>query len=844
MEDYTPEGEYKTLRGFCIYAMLKRIGITFLALCVALTAAAQGTTRVRGVVKDAETGEPLPFVGVYFDGTTIGISTDMDGRYSLETRSPQAKVLTAQIIGYESLSVKIQQGSFSEINFSLRPDPRQLNAAYVKPDNRYIRSILRKISQNLSVHDPDNAPDWSSRLYSKIELDATQMDGLMNIGFVDRHIGFMKEYADTSAITGQSFIPALISENVSDVYHSQDPSFQREVMRYSHMSGFKLENVLREYTGAHLLRANFFKPSIELFNLDIPNPVAAGSQVFYNFFLVDSLQVEGRKTYVLRFHPKKLVTSPTLDGEMHIDAEDYGIRSVHAALAKDANVNWIRHINFDIENRRTPEGRWFFDDERLFIDFSIATSDSSRIVSFLGRRQLSFQEPVYGPIQDQDALTSKNHVVERDVKQGDKELWAQIRPIPLESREQGIFDMVEEFQQTRFYKNTYAILHTLFAGFYRIPGTGIELGRWDHLVAYNPVEGFRMGVGGRTYEDFSKKVRLRGQVAYGFRDKKFKWMTSAEIMFRKELTRKLTLSAFHDYTQFGSGSRVLSAQSALGFAISRGPNRQSMVRSFDVLYEHEFVPSVNAALEWTTTRVWSNPQVPFERPDGTIQESFSTNTIRAMLRFSKDEKLTRNTYVKTYLTSKYPVLTLDVTGGIKGITKDDFSFLRTSATIKWTTPSHALGFGHLYLEGGAIWGSVPYPMLKLHESNQTFYMDQTAFSCMNYYEFVSDRWLSGYYEHNFNGFFLGKIPYVKKLDLREVFTARVAWGTLSDANSIHAPFRIPQDSGTLETPYVELGVGISNILRVLRVDAFWRVTHRLPEAKKNFTVNVGFDIAF
>ena len=813
-------------------------------LLVTVAAAAQGTTRVRGTVKDAETGEPLPFVGVYFDGTIIGISTDMNGQYSLETRSTEAKVLTAQLIGYHSLSIPIQPGSFAEVNFNLRPDPKQLAAAYVKPNNRYIRSILRKISENLSKHDPDNAPDWSSRLYTKIELDATKMEDLLKIGFLDRNIGFVRDYADTSAITGQPFIPALISESVSDVYHSQSPAFQREVMRFSHMSGFQQENVLRQYTGAHLLRANFFKPSISLFNLDIPNPVAASSQPYYNYFLVDSLQVEGRKTYVLRFHPKKLVTSPTLDGEMHIDAEDYGIRSVHVALSKDSNVNWIRHINMDIENRRTPEGRWFFDDERLFIDFSIATSDSSRIVSFLGRRQLSFQEPVYGPIKDPDALSAKTQVVERDVHQGDKELWVQMRPIPLEAREQGIFDMVDEFQQTRFYKNSFAILHTLFAGYFRIPGVGIEVGRWDHLMAYNAMEGFRISVGGRTYRDFSEKVRLSGHVAYGFRDKRVKWAASAEFMFKKELTRKLTLTAFHDLTQFGSGSRVLSAQSVLGSAIARSPGRQSMVRHFDILYEHEFNPSINSAVELNTARVWSNNQVSFTRPDGSIQESFSAHTIRAMLRFSMDERVTRNTYTKTYLFTKYPIFVLDVTGGIKGISKDDFSFLRTSAALKWNTPSHALGFGHLYLEGGAIWGSVPYPLLKLHEGNQTFYMDQTAFSCMNYYEFISDRWLSGYYEHNFNGFFLGKIPFIKKLDLREVFTARLAWGTLTDANSIHAPFLLPPGAGTLEKPYLELGVGIANILRVLRVDCFWRVTHRLPEAKRNFTVNVGFDVEF
>lgn len=824
---------------------MRRSGLIFLCLLVSVLAAAQGSTRVRGIVKDADTGEPLPFVAMYFDGTTIGISTDLEGRYSLETRSPEARVLTAQLIGYESLSVPVQQGTFSEINFSLRQDPRQLNAAYVKPDNRYIRSILRKISDNLEVHDPDNAPDWSSRLYSKIELDVTNMEDLLKIGVLDRNLGFMKGYADTSAITGKAFIPALISENISDLYHSQDPEFQREVMRYSNMSGFGDNTVFRQYTGAHLLRANFFKKTFTLLNLEVPNPVAASSQIFYNYYLVDSLQVEGRKTYVLRFHPKKLVTSPTLDGEMHIDAEDFGIRSVHAALSKDSNVNWIRHINVDIQNRRTPEGRWFFDDERLFIDFSIATSDSSRILSFLGRRQLIFEEPEFGPIQDRDALTSTNQVVERDVRQGDKELWAQLRPIPLQPREQGIFDMVDEFQQTRFYKNTYALAHGLFGGYIQIPAIGFELGSWPQWISYNDTEGLRLQIGGRTYKKFSKVVRLGGYFAYGLKDKTPKWQASAEIMLGRELTRKLTLTARHDFSQFGSAQGIFSSPTLASSMVARSyANYQSMVRAFDAVYEHEFTPSVNAYVEWTSARVWGSERVPFIRPDGSLQESFSAHTLHGNLRLSKDERVTRNTFKKTYLFTQYPVLKLDVMGGIKGITRDDISYLRTTANVFWKTPSHALGFGLFYLEGGAIWGSVPYPLLKLHESNRTYFMDRSAFSCMDYYEFMSDRWLSGYYEHNFNGFFLGKIPLVKKLDLREVVTFRFAWGTLSDANRLYAPFRLPEGSGTLEKPYVEVGAGIANIFRILRVDAFWRLTHRLPEAKRNFTINVGLDVDF
>ena len=119
---------------------MKRTLLSFLFLTLAIAASAQ-TTRVRGAVRDAETGEPIPFASVYFDGTTIGISTDLEGRYSLETRSADITTLTAHLIGYEAETRQIAKGSFSEVDFRLKKDLKQLEAALVRPDNRYIRSI-------------------------------------------------------------------------------------------------------------------------------------------------------------------------------------------------------------------------------------------------------------------------------------------------------------------------------------------------------------------------------------------------------------------------------------------------------------------------------------------------------------------------------------------------------------------------------------------------------------------------------------------------------------------------------------------------------------------------------
>ena len=818
--------------------------VVLLLVLTALQAAAQ-TTRVRGTVTDAESGEPLPFVSVYFDGTTIGISTDLEGKFSLETRSADAKVLTAHIVGYASQSYPVSPGFFNEIDFRLKVDPDFLEAAMVKPDDRYIKSILRQIDQRRKNNNPDKEASWQTGLYSKIELDATNMEDLLSLGILKRNFDFVQNYADTSAITGKPFIPIMISESVSDLYHSSNPSFEREIMRANRISGLDDDNFLRQFTGSYFLKTNFYEANIGVFNLEIPSPSAASSHIFYNYYLVDSLQVDGRKTYTLRFHPKRFVTSPVFDGEMQIDAEDFGIRSAHVALASEANVNWIRHINIDVENRRLPDGRWFYGEENLFADFSIAVSDSSRIVSFLGRRHQVYDLPEYGEITDPDVLASQNRVVLSKVQPKDDVYWEENRPYELSSREKGIYKMVDEVKENTLYKWGFALANSMFTGYYEVPEIGIGFGRWARTVVYNETEGLRLQAGFRTMRDFSEKVRLTGTLAYGFRDKTPKWSFKAEFMFNREKTRMLTVSAKKDFVQLGSGSGIFSAQNMFTSVVARSHmNRQSMVREFALIYDHEWSPSVNQVLQWRTSRLWGNPLVPLVRADGSPQESFLVNELSTSLRFSWDERVNRGFFRKYYLFTRFPVISVDLIRGFDGITPDSYGYWREELTFQWNIPSTAIGFGKLFLNGGAIQGSVPYTLLKLHEGNQTFFIDRAAFSCMNYYEFASDRWLSGYYEHNFNGLLLGKLPLIKKLDLREVASVRFAWGTLSPQNRERAPFQLPLDMHSLEIPYVEAGVGISNIFRVLRVDAVWRLTHPREESDKNFTINIGFDVEF
>ena len=139
----------------------------------------------------------------------------------------------------------------------------------------------------------------------------------------------------------------------------------------------------------------------------------------------------------------------------------------------------------------------------------------------------------------------------------------------------------------------------------------------------------------------------------------------------------------------------------------------------------------------------------------------------------------------------------------------------------------------------------------MHEGNATYFYDKNAFSCMDFYEFASDTWASLIYEHNFKGFILGHIPLIKKLKWREVFIYKMLWGSLSDRNNGSmdrgAILDFPAGMTSVSKPYIETGVGIENIFRIIRVNAVWRLTHRDNHAGRkvdNFAINVGMQLSF
>jgi len=162
--------------------------------------------------------------------------------------------------------------------------------------------------------------------------------------------------------------------------------------------------------------------------------------------------------------------------------------------------------------------------------------------------------------------------------------------------------------------------------------------------------------------------------------------------------------------------------------------------------------------------------------------------------------------------------------GIKDLLNSRFAYDKLLLRVEDYFYLGNFGLFSIRAEAGKIFQSLPYPLLFIHPGNNSFVYDRTAFNLMNYYEFVSDQYLSVKAEQHFGGIFLDRIPALRKLKWREIATFSAVSGRLSNKN--RALLANPAVFSDLSNkPYVEAGVGIENIFKILRIDNIWRLSY-------------------
>jgi hypothetical protein len=587
---------------------------------------------------------------------------------------------------------------------------------------------------------------------------------------------------------------------------------------------------------------NVYDNNILVLNKQLPSPISENGLFYYKYFLQDSAFEGNQYIYHITFKPKR-TQELSFTGNIWIADTTWGVKRLEMSLPKDANLNFINAANV-IQEFIYSDSTWFLQKDRLVIDFS----PSKSVTGFYGRKTTSYKKIVLNQPKSANFYEFADRIeVDNDALKKSDEFWDQNRHDSLTQRERKVFKMIDTIQSLPIYHTWVDIFYLFVVGYRKV--NNFEIGPYSNLVSYNRVEGMRLRFGGRTSEMFSKWYELNGYVAYGLQDEKWKY----SLGFRSFLTKKphrqiVGMNYRSDYEILGQSTNGFSQDNVLASFFRTNPlTNLTRVSGTEAWYQREWFPGLISKVVLVGrqfTPLGTNHYYGFDKEGNVKQVTSINNTeVRLNVRFAWKEKYVGEGFSRVSIGTKFPVLQVNYAKSLQNAFKGQYDYQKLVVNVSdriRITP--ILGYTDYILEGGKIWGVVPYPLMELHGGNETYLYDYMAFNMMNYYEFVSDQFVSLSVFHHFEGLFLNKVPLLRKLKWREVATLKSVWGTVNDPNRRTLLF--PTTLSSLDHgPYGEASIGIENIFKVFRIDAFWRLNYHLPKAIDNFGFKVGFQLA-
>ncbi|MEW6468857.1 MAG: DUF5686 family protein [Bacteroidota bacterium] len=777
-------------------------------------------TKVSGRVFDAETKEPLPFVSVIFKGTKVSATSDIDGNYTISTSTPSDSLLYSYV-GYVTVRKAVKKGQVQVINVELKNDVATLNQIDIMPGENPAVTLLKKVIKNKPKNDKEKLDSYQYEVYNKIEFDLNNIPKDIAEKKMAKQIQFIFDYIDSSNVKEKPYLPLFISEAISDYYYKKSPRYKKEIIKASKISGLDNEKSVSQFMGEMYQNVNIYDNNILVFGKNFVSPISDNGTFFYKYYLLDSVFLEENWCYQVQFKPKRK-QELLFEGNMWIADSTFGVKRLEMSIVKDANINYVNMLNV-VQEYEYIDSTWMQTKDKLVVDFKMQKKQAG----FYGRKTTSYRNIVINkPREDDFYSKTDNLIVMEDATTKSDTFWVQNRHDTLSKNEKQIYRMVDSLQNTRLYRTWQDIVIMIYSG-YKVWGY-VEYGPYYNMLSFNSYEGVRPRFGLRTSNKFSRWCEISGYVAYGTQDQQFKYGGEYKTFITKKPRQIIYFNYKKDYELLGASQSALTADNILTSLTRRTTvNSLTGFEQFRIIYEYEPFEGWNNKIFFTnrTIRPLGDPYT-YIAADSTIVEKdrIITSEIKIVSRFAWNEKYIEGTFTRSSMGTKAPVIIVEYTPGLKGVLKSDYTYQKLYINIDDRFRINPIGYTNYVIDAGIILGKVPYPLMFLHPGNETYIYDWASYNLMNYYEFASDRYAAISIFHHFDGFFLNKVPLLRKLKWREVFIAKAMVGSITPANRDVLIF--PSYLSSLNRgPYYEVGAGLENIFKIFRVDCFWRLSY-------------------
>lgn len=855
--------------------MLRKFTYAFLVLTLAVLAM-QGNyavaQTVSGIVVDAKSGSPLPFVNVYYEGKGVGAATDENGNFSVPYRKGW-NILTISSVGFKKMEIPIS-GPIENLKVRLEVNSQTIKGISIKGKRKkYDRKnnpaveLMRKVIA-AKKHSDLRRHDYFS--YQKYEKRTFALNEFTEKVFDDEHfkkLPFLKERVETCPETGKLILPISVDETFSKRIFKKDGNIDKTIVEGRNSTGlnefFNTRDIATTMIEDVFTDVDIYDNNIHVLQSEFVSPLSSSSGIsFYRYFIADTLDVDGIRCIEVTFTPNNSQDFG-FNGSLYIMADStYRVHKATLNLPHNNAVNFVSDMYVSQEFETLPTGEQVIVNDNMIVQISVIGS----FTKFHIKRDTYYSNYSLEEIPEKEFKFLGKERLLADAMMKDNKYWNSVRPEPLTEKESTMDDFLKKMELTKGFKFVLFVAKAFIENFVetstdREKPSKVDIGPINTIFSQNFVDGFRLRMSAQTTANLNPHLFAKGYVAYGFKDHKWKGMGELTYSFNKKayLPREFpvnNLTVTYQYDDASPSDIFMPTDKDNVFTSFRWTkvNHMNYVQKLRVLYEREWENGLRLTAQVKKESNEATAALFYQPLDGTGTPSpdknlhinkFEMADVMIGLRFQPGATYINTKQRRIATNNDSPIFELNHTIGLKNVLGNDYTYNYTEAKVYKRLYLSSWGKIDTYVKGGIQWNKVPFPLLIMPAANLSYIKERETFSLIDNMEFMNDRFVSIMSGWDMNGKILNRIPLIRKLKWREYIGFNMLWGTLTDKNNpflaknagdsrlFYFPGEFRKD-GTFKyqsrvmdknKPYFEVVAGIHNIFKILHVEYVRRLNY-------------------
>ncbi|WP_048509827.1 hypothetical protein [Chryseobacterium sp. FH2] len=690
-----------------------------------------------------------------------------------------------------------------------------------KSDPRALE-ILKRVNQSFKENSPKSLSSYAYKSYEKISLDIDE----------DSISQFNKFFNDASILKKKREKDSLNNVSAKKIFANSKLFLWERAQEflYSQKYGEKINILDNRISG---LRQPIYEMiALQQSNRDkLPNQLKQENRGLYRFFLTDTITLDGRKNFVIRFREvnfKKPDKKRKYNGVIYVDTETYGVKKIE-------NFSKTKNDGIITSTWTYFNDKWFLAQETVKMKMSnMAMQEDDKehpeqkknrtsfgTYAFLTSRYFDFISPIEENKSDFKGYTFS-------VKSADGKSLNLYRTDPLTDRERNTYKTIDSLGRKYNIDSKAQILSGLLNGQIRVGSLDFAI---DEVVNYNLYEGFRVGLKAKLNENFNPYFSPDYYFAYGFKDDQWKYGIGLDMKTTLEKNSYFRAEYYNDVTASGEFYRKLWSfkMRTMNYGNNINNDRYFHFRGASLSYNNDISNALT--LIFATRRNLEEAMFDYSfRNRGASFDNFST---LFTLKYSPNSTNIMTPQGKSLLDQKFPEIYLNyeqsykTLGGDFNYSRFDLLFLHNFKTM--------LGNTGLRLYGGIVLGEAPiwknFTMNGLASSRKDFNFNLTSylgFATLEGGKYYNDKFVAYYVTHKLPLYFKSFGQNVSSFD----FVLRGTIGNMKHPEYHDFRFR------KLDHLYQEVGLEWNNFLSsYFNLGLFYRVGYyTTPNFKQNFAI--------